>query len=119
MSALKRAEAIPTVSLEREHLNLVNIAMNTRSKTKRWQTITDVCMTLSDALFCASTALQSTSLRHRVVAPEAICSSGVLDQELNDEEKANLEIVLRTALKNGNWEDIIMRRLSLFLLFSF
>lgn len=123
-SALKRPEAqlpIPTVPLEPEHLNLVNSAMNTRSQTKRWQNIlqTDVCMVLHDALFCASTALQSTSLRDRVVASEAIRSSGILDRELSDEEKADLEIVLRRALKNGNWEDIIMHRLSFFLLFSF
>lgn len=123
-SSFKRAEAqlpIPTVPLEPEHLNLVNVAMNTRSKTKRWHNLlqTDVSMVLYDALFCASTALQSTSLRDRFVAPEAIRPTGVLDRELSNEEKAELGIVLRRALKNGNWEDIILHRLSFFLLFSF
>jgi hypothetical protein len=125
-SAFKRAEAqlpIPTVPLEPEHLNLVNLAMNARSKTKRWhhllQTDVHISMVLYDALFCASTALQSTSLRDRFVAPEAIRPPGVLDQELSNEEKAELGIVLRRALKNGNWKDIILHRLSFFLLFSF
>jgi len=106
-----------------EHLNLVNLAMNARSKTKRWhhllQTDVHISMVLYDALFCASTALQSTSLRDRFVAPEAIRPPGVLDQELSNEEKAELGIVLRRALKNGNWKDIILHRLSFFLLFSF
>ena len=123
-SVFKHAEGqlpIPTVPLEPEHLNLVNVAMNTRSKTKRWHHILqyDVSMVLYDALFCASTALQSTSLRDRFVTPKAIRSGGVMDEELSNQEKAKLRIVLRRALKNGNWVDIILHRLSFFLLFSF
>lgn len=41
-SAFERAEPqlpIPTVPLEQEHLNLVNVAMNTRSKTQRWHNL--------------------------------------------------------------------------------
>ena len=78
VQTFKRAEAqlpIPTVPLEPEHLNLVNVAMNTRSKTKRWhhllQSDVYVSMVLYDALFCASTALQSTSLRDRFIAPDS------------------------------------------------
>ena len=120
-SRFKRPEAqlpIPTVPLEPEQLNLVNDAMNTRSKTNRWhhllQADVHLSMVLSDALFCASTALQSTSIRDRFVAPEAIHSSGALDQVLSNEEKTELGIVLRRALKNRNWEDIILHRLSFF-----
>jgi hypothetical protein len=126
-SAFKRAEAqllpITLVPLSQEHLNLVNSAMNGHSKTKRWHTLlqTDdlVSLVLSDILFCASTALQSTSIHDHIVAPNAICSSGVLDQELSNEEKAELRIALRRASKHGNWEEIITHRLSRFLLFPF
>jgi hypothetical protein len=125
-SAFKRAEAqlpITLVPLSQEHLNLVNSAMNGHSKTKRWHTLLQtnelVPLVLSDVLFCASTALQSTSIHNRIVAPNTIRSPGVLDRDLSNEEKAELRITLRRASKHGNWEEIITHRLSLFLLFSF
>ena len=119
----KHPEAqFPITPLSQEHLNLVNSAMNGHSKTKRWHTLlqTDelVSIVLSDVLFCVSTTLQSTSIHNHIVAPNAIRSLGVLDQQLSNKEKAELRIALRRASEHGNWGEIIMHCLSLFLLFS-
>jgi hypothetical protein len=124
--AFKRAEAplpTPTIPLSRDDLHFVNSAMNGHSQAKNWRTLLQnndlVPIVLHDVLFCASTALQSTSFRNRIVAPRAVRSAGVLGQELSNDTMAELKIMLQRAMKDGRWDDIIMHCLSLFLLFSF
>jgi hypothetical protein len=124
--AFKRAEAplpTPTIPLSQEDLHFVNSAMNGHSQAKNWRTLLQnndlIPIVLHDALFCASTALQSTSFRSRVVAPRAIPPAGVLGEELSNDTMAELKIMLQGASKHGKWDDIIMHRLFLFLLFSF
>jgi hypothetical protein len=125
LSPFKRPEAalpIRTVPLSQD-LNFVNSAMNGHSRTKHWRSLLQknnyLPMVIHDVLFYASTALQSTSFRNRVVAPRAVRSAGVLDQELSNDTMAELKIMLQRAMKDGRWDDIIMHCLSLFLLLSF
>jgi hypothetical protein len=109
--------------LPEDQLGELNAKMNARAKEMQWLTILrnaeNLPPILEQALVYASTALQSTSLKDRVITPKSVRNQAPMDDELSSDEKAEWMTLLKRALKNGDWEELIAHRLSHLVLFSF
>jgi hypothetical protein len=106
-------------SLPEDQLAQLNDAMNARAKKKQWSVvlgdIEDVPFVLYQALIQATTALQSTELKDRIIAPKSVPNHVSLDEELGIKEKAEWGILLKKALQQGDWVELITHRMSRFL----
>jgi hypothetical protein len=115
-------EMEPSSLLPQDQFDLLNSVMNNEARDRHWSTMLtkdiDLITLLHDALFSASTALQSTTLKGRVTGPDAIPSRLTLEQQLSSEEKVELGNVLTRALKVENWEEFITHRPSRLVSFS-
>jgi len=109
--------------LPEDQLGELNSKMNSRAKEMQWLSILrnaeNLPPILEQALVYASTALQSTNLKDRVMAPKSVRNQAPMDDELSIDEKAEWMTLLKRALKKGDWEELIAHRLSHLLLFSF
>jgi hypothetical protein len=109
--------------LSEDQLGELNSKMNTRAKQMQWSSILrnpeSLSPILEQALVYASTALQSTSLKDRVIAPKSVRNQATMEDELSSDEKAKWMSLLKRALKKGDWEELIAHRLFHLLLFSF
>jgi hypothetical protein len=106
-------------SLPEDQLAQLNNAMNTLAGEMQWSLFLGsdkhVPFVLAQALAHASTALQSTELKDRVIAPKSVPNHVSLDEELGIKEKAEWGILLKKALQQGDWVELITHRMSRFL----
>jgi hypothetical protein len=85
--------------------------MDAEAKSLLWSSVLKnaqkLPLILAQALACASTELQSTSLRDRVIAPASVPNGPALEAKLNSEQKAEWMAVLKKALSQKDWEPLI------------
>jgi hypothetical protein len=110
-------------ALPEDQLRELNSRMDAEAKSLLWSSALKnpqkLPLILAQALACASTELQSTSLRDRVIAPTSIPNGPALEAKLNGEQKAEWMAVLKKALSQKDWEPLITHRLSNLLPLSF
>lgn len=108
--------------LPQAQLDQLNSTMNAHAKEKRWldQLKNDATFhfVLYSVLIYASTALQSTTLKDRIIAPKAIPSPLDLYEDLTGKAKAEWKKFLKRLLRQRNWDELITRRPSLLLFIS-
>jgi hypothetical protein len=106
-------------SLPEDQLAQLNNAMNTLAGEMQWSLFLGsdkhLPFVLYQALVHASTALQSTDLKDRIIAPKSVPNHVSLDEELGIKEKAEWGILLKKALQQGDWVELITHRMSRFL----
>ncbi|KIM74200.1 hypothetical protein PILCRDRAFT_828491 [Piloderma croceum F 1598] len=97
--------------LSQAKLDQLNSTMNAHAKEERWLDLLKNDATshfvLYGVLIYASTALQSTALKDRIIAPKAILSLADLDKPLTGEAKAEWKKFLKRLLRQKNWEELI------------
>jgi hypothetical protein len=112
-----------TRALPEDQLRELNSRMDAKAKSLRWSSFLknaqNLPLILAQALACASTELQSTSLRDRVIAPASVPNEPALEARLNGEQKSEWMALLKKALRQKDWEPLITHCLSHLPLLSF
>jgi hypothetical protein len=103
-----------TSILSQDQLDLLISTMNSEAEEGYWssrlQRDRNLLIVLYEVLLAASTGLQLTTLKDRIIAPEEIPAPQALGETLTSEEKAGWKSFLEEVLKTKDWEELITPR---------